>query len=93
VEDPEIGHPDREFAVRAFAVAEDETVGRAIHGFEGPILLLDVESEHVILVCAIVSSSTSGLERGKELTMIPVTRLSPQVCIEEIGCLHFLISS
>ena len=48
--DPELGHADRQLAVAAVARVEDEAVPRAVHRLEPPLLLLDVEREHVVLV-------------------------------------------
>lgn len=50
VDDPEFGHPDGELFVAPVARVEDEAVARAVHGFQRPFLLLDVQNEHVILV-------------------------------------------
>ena len=50
VHDTEFSHADRQFLVAAIAAVEDETVPRAVHGFQSPLLLLDGQREHVVLV-------------------------------------------
>lgn len=50
VDDPELGHADREFFVTAVARIEDQAVPRAVHRLERPRLLLDRQREHVVLV-------------------------------------------
>ena len=50
VEDTKLGHANGELLVTPVARVEDETVPWAVHGLESPLLLLDVEREHVILV-------------------------------------------
>lgn len=55
VENTKLGHADGKLPVRTFAVAKDETVAGAVHGLEGPLLLLDVKGKHVVLVVLPVS--------------------------------------
>mmetsp|Transcript_8779 Transcript_8779/g.18552 ORF Transcript_8779/g.18552 Transcript_8779/m.18552 type:complete len:735 (+) Transcript_8779:385-2589(+) len=50
VQDAEIGVADGEVAVGADRGAEHEAVARAVHGLHGPLLPLDVEAEHGVLV-------------------------------------------
>ena len=50
VYDTKFGHPDRQLFVTPVPAVKDEAVTRAIHRFEGPHLLLDVDHEHVVLV-------------------------------------------
>lgn len=45
-----LGHADRELLVRAVARVEDDAVAGAVHGLQRPLLLLDVEREHPVLV-------------------------------------------
>lgn len=52
---PKLGHPDRQFLVRPVARVKDETVTRTVHRLECPFLLLDVECEHVFFVVLPVS--------------------------------------
>jgi hypothetical protein len=44
------GHPNRKLLVAPISRVKNQTVTWAVHGFEGPFLLLDVEQEHVIFV-------------------------------------------
>ena len=50
VDDTKLGHADRELLVAAVARVEDEAVAGAVHRLQRPLLLLDVEHEHVVLV-------------------------------------------
>ena len=50
-------HPDRELLVTSIPRVKDETMPRAVHRFQGPLLLLDVEREHVVFVVLPVSGS------------------------------------
>lgn len=57
MQNTEIGHPDRQFSVRSIPRSEDESVGRAVHGFESECLLFDIEFEHVFGVVLPVTRS------------------------------------
>ena len=50
MDDSEFCHPDGQLLVAAIARVEDQAVARAVHGFERPFLLLDVEDEHIVFV-------------------------------------------
>lgn len=50
VEDAELSHTDGQLLVRAVARVENEAVAGAVHRLQSPLLLLDVEREHVVLV-------------------------------------------
>lgn len=50
VQDTELSHTDRQLLVAAIATVKDETVSRTVHGLQRPLLLLDGESKHVVLV-------------------------------------------
>ena len=50
-------HPDRELLVTPIPRVKDETMPRAVHRFQSPLLLLDIEREHVILVILPMSRS------------------------------------
>lgn len=50
VHDTELRHPDGELLVATVPGVKDETVARAVHRLESPLLLLDVECEHVVFV-------------------------------------------
>jgi hypothetical protein len=50
VDDAELGHANRQLLVATIPRVEDQGMARAIHGLERPLLLLDVEGEHVIVV-------------------------------------------
>ena len=43
-------HPDRQLFITPVPGIKDKTVTWAIHRFQGPGLLLDIERKHVILV-------------------------------------------
>lgn len=50
VDDTKLRHPDREFFVASVPSVKDKTVTRTVHGLQRPLLLLDVENEHILLV-------------------------------------------
>jgi len=84
VDDTELGHADGELLVTAIFRVEDEAVARAVHGFKGPLLLLDVEREHVVLV---VLPVTRGLP---ELRVVHVGRDDLLVATLEVLLAHEL---
>lgn len=57
MDDTELCHPDRELLVTSISRVKDDTMSRAIHRFQSPFLLLNIEREHVILVVLPVSGS------------------------------------
>jgi len=50
VEDTKVGNSHGQFSVTALTVREEQTVTRAVHGLQSPLVLLNLEGEHVILV-------------------------------------------
>lgn len=59
--DTELGHSDRQLLVTTIPRVEDDTVAGAVHGFESPFFLLDIESEHVLPVVLPVARSLPKL--------------------------------
>jgi hypothetical protein len=50
VDDTELGHANRQLLVATIPRVEDQGMAGAVHGLERPLLLLNVEGEHVIVV-------------------------------------------
>ena len=50
-------HPDWELLVTSIPGVKDETMPRTVHRFQTPLLLLNVEREHAVLVILPVSRS------------------------------------
>jgi hypothetical protein len=50
MDDTKLRHPDRQLLVTAVPGIKDQSVARTVHRLECPLLLLDVQSEHVVLV-------------------------------------------
>ena len=57
VDDAELRHPDWELLVTSVPRVKDDTMPRTVHWFQSPLLLLDIEREHVLLVVLPVSRS------------------------------------
>lgn len=51
----ELCHPNRELLVTSIPRIKDDAMSWAIHRLQGPLLLLDIEREHVVLVVLPVS--------------------------------------
>jgi hypothetical protein len=50
VQNTEVGNAHGQLAVAAVTVTEEQAVAGAVHGLECPLLLLDLECEHVLVV-------------------------------------------
>jgi len=50
VENTKVGNSHGQLSVTTLTVREKETVTRAVHGLQGPLILLNLEGEHIVLV-------------------------------------------
>jgi hypothetical protein len=50
VKNTEIGNSHGQFSVTTLTVREEQTMTRAVHRLQGPLILLNLEGEHVVLV-------------------------------------------
>jgi hypothetical protein len=57
VQGTEVGETHGKFTVTTLTVVENEEVGRAVHGLEGPLALLDIKLKHIVLVVLPVTGS------------------------------------
>ena len=57
VDDTKLSHSDWKLLVAPVAGVENQTVSRTVHRLEGPLLLLDIQGKHVVLVILPVSRS------------------------------------
>jgi hypothetical protein len=57
VQDAKVGKAHGKFTVTTLAVSKENKVARAVHGLKGPIPLLDIKLEHIILVVSPVTGS------------------------------------
>lgn len=55
MDDTKLCHPDRELLVTSIPRVKDDAMPWAIHRFQSPFLLLDVERKHVVLIVLPVS--------------------------------------
>ncbi len=55
VQDAKVGHSPRQLAIASFAMFEDETMPRTVHGFQPELVFFDGKGEHVVLVVLPVS--------------------------------------
>lgn len=62
VQDGKLCHANRQLPVGAILCVEDDTVARAVHRLDCPLLLLDVEVEHVFLVVLPVAGRLPQLD-------------------------------
>lgn len=61
VDNAEFCHADGQLLVTPVARVEDQAMAWAVHGLQCPLLLLDVQCEHVVLVVLPVSGSLPDL--------------------------------
>lgn len=55
VHDTKFGHPNRQLFITPVPGVEDEAMTGTVHRLQCPLLLLDLEREHVVLVVLPVS--------------------------------------
>ena len=57
MDNTKLGHPDRKLLVASIPRVKDDTMPGTIHRFQSPLLLLNIECEHVVLVVLPMSGS------------------------------------